>query len=82
MTVVVVSLTRVRDAVNQSARMGMPETQQTVVNRIVADERERQTIGTPMAMATVTHLHRDPYEQQVRRYVSAYAAPGSEGGAA
>ena len=46
MTAVIVELGRVRNAVDQSARMGMPETRQAVVARIVADAIERHTTGT------------------------------------
>lgn len=43
MTALVVPLDRVRHAVDQSARLGMPEAQAAVVARIVADVRDEQS---------------------------------------
>lgn len=42
MTALVVPIDRVRRAVAQSVRLGMPETQAAVVARIVADVRDEQ----------------------------------------
>lgn len=64
---VVVDLVRVRNAVQQSARLGMPETQQDVVRRIVADAKERHVHGGKLA---------DLYTERLRRQVCAYSAPG------
>ena len=44
MTALVVPLDRVRRAVDQSARLGMPEAQAAVVARIVADVRDEQSV--------------------------------------
>lgn len=43
MTAIVVPFDRVRRAVDQSARLGMPEAQAAVVARIVADVRDEQS---------------------------------------
>lgn len=69
----VIDLIRVRDAVDQSARLGMPESRRDVVKRLVADAIERHTHGGNLA---------DLYTERLRRSVSAYQAPGAKGGAA
>ena len=67
----VVSLDCVRHAVEQSARLGMPESRQAVVNRIVADARERHIHGGRLA---------DLHTERLRRQVSAYSVPRTQGG--
>lgn len=71
MSALVVDLARVRHAVWLSSFMGMPETRQQVVNRQLADARERQQ-GQQLAAQ---------YNQRLRAHVSAYTAPGAQGGA-
>ena len=64
---VVVDLGRVRNALEQSARLGMPEPRQAVVRRLVADAVERHMHGGKLA---------DLYTERLRRQVCAYSAPG------
>lgn len=67
MSGVVIDLGRVRNAVEQSARLGMPESRRDVVQRLVADAKERHVHGGKLA---------DLYTERLRRQVSAYSAPG------
>jgi len=67
MTGVVIDLGRVRNAVQQSQRLGMPEPREAVVRRMVADATERHVHGSKLA---------DIYTERLRRQVSAYRAPG------
>lgn len=66
MTGLVIDLARVRGAVQQSQRLGMPESQRDVVRRIVADAIERHTHGSNLA---------DLYTERLRRRMSAYVEP-------
>lgn len=47
MSAVIVDFGRVRRAVAQSARMGIPEPRRAVVARLVADSRDRQPSPPP-----------------------------------
>ena len=67
MSGVIVDLGRVRNAVQQSERLGMPEPRQAVVRRLVADAVERHVHGGKLA---------DIYTERLRRHVCAYSAPG------
>ncbi|WP_298580518.1 hypothetical protein [uncultured Luteimonas sp.] len=67
MSGLVIDLGRVRNAVDQSARLGMPEPREAVVRRMVADAIERHVHGGKLA---------DLYTERLRRQVSAYSAPG------
>lgn len=66
MTGLVIDLARVRGAVQQSQRLGMPETRRDVVRRVVADAMERHTHGGNLA---------DFYTERLRRQVCAYTPP-------